>query len=388
MRITDEMSFRLLTNSIASNRDRLYATQQQIASGLRIVRPSDNPVDYEQIARLQADSASLAQFQRNSNTLENELLRIDENLQRVSSIMQAASELAVQGGDATLTGTDRTALGQAAQTLLDELMAIANTSMGGRYRYAGLRSDTPPYTRTDSNGDGLPDVITYQGSRETNPIEIAAGIYLESNIPGSDLTGTQAVFQTRDIDLFTSIIQLRDRLLAGENTTASESFTADAGTDVLGVSGTFVAGCAVKLESNGTLPTGLQADTTYYAIPVPGGIQLAATLDDARNGVAIDLPDTGTGTHTIRSAMMGQIQDGLDHIASRISMNGARQALVKMNQDRLSQMESATLTARERIESVDVAKAMMELSKQQMAYEAALRAGSAMINQRTLVDYI
>lgn len=56
----------------------------------------------------------------------------------------------------------------------------------------------------------------------------------------------------------------------------------------------------LRISSSGTLPTGLEADTDYWAIVVNSGtIQLAASFDDAIAGTAVAFSDVGSGTHTI-----------------------------------------------------------------------------------------
>src|SRR5690606_12129209 len=60
------------------------------------------------------------------------------------------------------------------------------------------------------------------------------------------------------------------------------------------------SGFPVRVSSTGSLPGGLSANTTYYVIFVNEGlIQLATSLADAMNGIAIDLTTQGTFTHTI-----------------------------------------------------------------------------------------
>lgn len=78
-------------------------------------------------------------------------------------------------------------------------------------------------------------------------------------------------------------------------------FDADDSTDVLSYTGRSLDwGDGVRVSSDGTLPDGLLADTTYYVICVLNGqIQLAETPADAFAGNAIDLLDSGTGTHTL-----------------------------------------------------------------------------------------
>lgn len=75
------------------------------------------------------------------------------------------------------------------------------------------------------------------------------------------------------------------------------SFTADDAADTIDVSGvTFADDHPIRnLATSGTLPGGLSADTTYYAVNSSGSsCQLALTP----GGTPIDITDTGSGSHT------------------------------------------------------------------------------------------
>ena len=75
----------------------------------------------------------------------------------------------------------------------------------------------------------------------------------------------------------------------------SAAFTAVAGTDVCTSAGhTLSDGDTVTLSSTTTLPGGLAVDTTYYIIDsATNTFKLSTTL----GGSAVDITDTGTGTH-------------------------------------------------------------------------------------------
>lgn len=78
---------------------------------------------------------------------------------------------------------------------------------------------------------------------------------------------------------------------------ASDTFTADAGTDVITSSAAHKLdnGVAVQLTTTDTLPAGLSLLTTYYVVArTETTFQLSAT----RGGAAINITDAGTGTHT------------------------------------------------------------------------------------------
>lgn len=83
-------------------------------------------------------------------------------------------------------------------------------------------------------------------------------------------------------------------------------------------------GLAVRLTTGGTLPVPLNVGVTYYIIKVDDDvIQLATTIENAGNGVAIELQDIGTGTGTVTpygktvvqwlgSANQGELDQAID----------------------------------------------------------------------------
>lgn len=88
---------------------------------------------------------------------------------------------------------------------------------------------------------------------------------------------------------------------------ATSTFTA-AATDICTAAGTIptYTGTEVTVSTGGTLPTGLAASTTYYMIyQTATTFKLASSLANALAGTAVDITDTGSGTHTvtIRSRM-------------------------------------------------------------------------------------
>jgi hypothetical protein len=81
----------------------------------------------------------------------------------------------------------------------------------------------------------------------------------------------------------------------------SETFTADAGTDILTVTNIYQTGSLLRLTTTDTLPDPLEVDTDYYVIYITNTtIKLATTLNDAFAGIEIDITDAGLGTHTLK----------------------------------------------------------------------------------------
>lgn len=84
------------------------------------------------------------------------------------------------------------------------------------------------------------------------------------------------------------------------NNAAGQGFTA-ATTDICTATAHgFKTGDRVRLTTTTTLPAGLAAATTYYVIYVSANtFKLASTDANATAGTAVDVTDTGTGTHTV-----------------------------------------------------------------------------------------
>lgn len=80
-----------------------------------------------------------------------------------------------------------------------------------------------------------------------------------------------------------------------------ETFTADAGTDLLTVTQIYTTGMIVRLTTTDTLPTPLAIDTDYYVVYVSDTtIKLATTRNNAYNNVTIDITSIGVGIHSIQ----------------------------------------------------------------------------------------
>jgi len=363
--------------------------QQQVASGKRILRPSDDPAIYEKALNLRNDLSNIGQFQKNADVAQSELISIENNLRNSLEIFQRSGEIVVRGGDASLNAKDRKTLANEVDAMLQSLVSQANQNEAGHYRYGGLRSNYQPYLASDTNADGYIDSVTYRGDTQVKNIEIGRGVYVNSTMPGSDVSGENAIFETKTVDLFNDLITLRDQLRAGESTVDGESTTANAGSDELAVSGVYTTGCRVEVSSvGGNVPAGLTAGTTYYAIVTGTGIQLAATLDDARNGVAIDLTSAGTGSLSVKKKTLEGITAATEHINDLISKVGAKQVTVSLQKDMLGAHETLLTTSLENTESIDIAQAVMDLSKSQTAYEVAMRASAMLINQPKLMDFM
>ncbi|HAS82643.1 MAG TPA: flagellar hook-associated protein 3 [Verrucomicrobia bacterium] len=231
MRITSDMNMRMMSSMLRTHQQSQYDTRLQMSSGRKVNLASDDPGAYEAIRNLTSDLSQLEQFQRNMNMATHYLSMADQGIERSYNILHQVNELAVQASDGTVDPGTLQNMAEQANQLLESMIGAANSSEGGRYTFAGLRTDVRPYeAQVDANG--LITGVTYVGSEETRRIQMGPDQFAETNIAGSSPAGEGGIFQTATRDVFDSIIRLRDALLAGENpanTDIGEQLEADLG---------------------------------------------------------------------------------------------------------------------------------------------------------------
>lgn len=132
--------------------------QSQLASGVKVEYPSDDPVVALRASDMSSKLREFEQYKRNANTAKNYLGSLDSAVQEYISLLHRIKELVVKGASDTLNDTDRLAIVTELREIQEHIANIANTRVGGRYIFSGTASDHPPAIK-DENGRytlGLP----------------------------------------------------------------------------------------------------------------------------------------------------------------------------------------------------------------------------------------
>ncbi|MCS7173166.1 MAG: flagellar hook-associated protein FlgL [Armatimonadetes bacterium] len=181
MRITlNSLTLNFLRN-LNANLERLLKLQEQLATGKRMHRPSDDPPNLPPVLVMRDALNAVQQYGRNLEDTKTLLDAGQRALQDGVQILHRLRELAVQGANGTLSPSDMVALAREVQELRGELVSLGNTQVAGRYLFGGTRTTAPPF---DLNGN-------YLGNGNRIRREVDRGIVLEATIPG-DLAFSQA----------------------------------------------------------------------------------------------------------------------------------------------------------------------------------------------------
>lgn len=182
-------------DSILDQQRRLSDIQEQIATGRRLNRPSDDPAAASQILRLEQALATNDQYQRNADMAKNRLTLEETTLKSIQDALLRVREIAIQGSNSTMSDTDRNALAQEVNEKLEELVGLANTRDSNQeYLFSGFKTNTKPIARL---ADGT---FIYSGDHGQRGIQISTGRQIMDSDAGNDifmnLRNGNGIFQT------------------------------------------------------------------------------------------------------------------------------------------------------------------------------------------------
>lgn len=189
MRVTPGGLALTFLRNLNAGMQRLSELQNTLATGKRIRDPSDDPTALPSVLFLRDALAASAQYARNLNDTAS-LQRSGER--SISDALQIAREiraLAIQAATGTTSDDDLRSIRVQVDALLDEIVALSNANVGGRYLFAGTRTQSAPFVRTG-------DAVTYQGNDGALVREVDAGIEMAASIPGSEafVAGGEGIF--------------------------------------------------------------------------------------------------------------------------------------------------------------------------------------------------
>src|SRR5690349_12161658 len=111
MRITQQMMVDSMLHNVEQNQARTEDLQNQITSGSRIFKPSDDPIGVARALNLQDSISQTQQYLRNIDQATSWLNTTDSVLQSVSDSLARARELATQAANDSLSASDRNTIG-------------------------------------------------------------------------------------------------------------------------------------------------------------------------------------------------------------------------------------------------------------------------------------
>ena len=148
--------------------------REQISSGKRINRPSDDPTSFATAERMKTLGNQLARREESIASARTFVDRTQQELDGLADLFTRAREDGVRAADDTRSADDRAAIANELRSIKGEVVDRMNSTQDGEYIFAGNRTGTRPFKETGepnytSGTPPTPDYNPIDGDR-TRPI--------------------------------------------------------------------------------------------------------------------------------------------------------------------------------------------------------------------------
>lgn len=181
-RVSTSLRTFTLISQLQRNAMRIFREEQRISSGQQLLTVADDPVAAEKITRMLHSLESQDQILSDLRHADNQLAAADTAISDISDLMNEAARIASEQAGSLQSTEERASQAIIVDSIIDQLLNIANRRFQDQYLFGGRRIDQPPVT-TDF---GRVTVLADQGDRKTL---VAPSFTLPFNVSTGDLFG-------------------------------------------------------------------------------------------------------------------------------------------------------------------------------------------------------
>ncbi len=176
-RITYSTTATTALRGLQGSLGRVQNLQEQLSSGKRLFRPSDDPVATASSMRMRSAKQADEQYQRNSDQALGRLAVTDSTLMAISDRVRAVRDLMVASNNGALNSDGRTALAGQITSVREEIMSLYNATY----------LDRPVFGGTVTGQQAVdPSSGAYLGNDAGIEVRISADATLRIDVAGSD----------------------------------------------------------------------------------------------------------------------------------------------------------------------------------------------------------
>lgn len=203
------------------NTNTISNLQEKLASGRQVNRMSDSPLAGTKILNLSRTLSKNSQYEKNINTAISETTIADAALTNSVDLIHRAKELATQAANFGNDNSNFSALATEVGEIINQMVQIGNTNVGGRYLFGGKQTQAAPFTQTGNN-------VTYSGNAPTDAwqrqVEVSESTTLTYNANGENVfgqatvtaVGPPVVFAASSNGLFETLTELKLNMEAAD----------------------------------------------------------------------------------------------------------------------------------------------------------------------------
>lgn len=187
MRISTQMMYDQNMRGVTNAQSSWLASGEQLASGNRINRPSDDPIAASQAVVLSQAQVQNSQYQL-ARSFANQKVTLEENVltQVINTVISAQAKI-VNANNASLSDSDRASLATDLEGARNQILNLANSTDGnGRYIFAGYKTEAPPFEDQTTG-------VVYRGGDTAVTQQVDSARSMVIGHPGSQIFNTISV---------------------------------------------------------------------------------------------------------------------------------------------------------------------------------------------------
>jgi len=143
MRVTNKMMSNNSRTNINNNKAGLDKLNNQLASGKKITRPSDDPITAIRALKLRSNVTEITQYyDRNTNDADAWLTATQDAIESTKGILTSMKAEFTEGATGTNTTESRNAILKELQSLRDQIYDDGNADYAGRTLFTGYRTSS------------------------------------------------------------------------------------------------------------------------------------------------------------------------------------------------------------------------------------------------------
>ncbi|GAL14322.1 flagellar hook-associated protein FlgL [Vibrio astriarenae] len=201
MRVSTNQYSQMMSSSLNNNSLGLNKLMQQMATGKRVLLPSDDPMAATRVMSLGRQQAAIGQYQSNIDAADLALKSQETYLSNGVDVILQMRDLMLWAGNDTNGSDEREAIASELEQLQDTLVSLINAKdENGKYIFSGNEVNTKPLDR-DEEGNWV-----YNGDEGIREVVIGDGVTVKLNVNAGDM------FFSGDVDLFNQLDNLIEEL--------------------------------------------------------------------------------------------------------------------------------------------------------------------------------
>lgn len=195
MRISDTQFSQMMLQSLQLNNAGLGKVMQQMSTGDRLTKLSDDPMASIKLLNLDREGSAIEQYQANIANVKTTLSSQEVYLDSVNESLKSIRERVLWGANGTMTTDDREGIVTELKSLRDSIASSFNAQdEEGHFLFSGTATSTAVL---DNSGGSY----VLQGNSDKRVVTVAKGVTMESNMTAQDildLGGGSNVLNTLD----------------------------------------------------------------------------------------------------------------------------------------------------------------------------------------------